>query len=128
MIKIDHIAVYVHELETVKDFFIRFFSARANTMYHNPRTGLRSYFLSFDDDSRLEIMSRPEVGQIERDVYRAGYTHLSFSVGSKEEVDRITNRLKEYGYEILSGPRFTGDGYYESAVLGPEDNIIEITE
>lgn len=128
MIKIDHIAVYVHDLETVKNFFIRFFSAKANTMYHNPRTGLRSYFMSFDDGSRLEIMSRPEVGRIERDVYRAGYTHLSFSVGSKEEVDRITNLLKESGYEILSGPRFTGDGYYESSVLGPENNIIEITE
>lgn len=126
--KIDHIAVYVHELETVKNFFIRFFSAKANTMYHNPKTGLRSYFLSFDDSSRLEIMSRPEVGMIEKDVYRAGYIHLSFSVGSKEEVDTITKCLKENGYEVLSEPRITGDGYYESSVLGPENNIIEITE
>lgn len=128
MIKLDHVAMYVHDLEGVKNFFIRFFSAKANEMYHNPTTGLKSYFLSFTDGSRLEIMSRPEVTAAEKNLYQAGYIHLAFSVGGKENVESLSRTLKENGYEIINGPRTTGDGYYESCILGPEGNIIEITE
>lgn len=126
---INHIAMYVADLELTKDFFIRYFDAKANEMYHNPRTGLRSYFLSFDgNDVSLEIMNRPDVLAQEKSVYRTGFIHLSFSVGGKEKVDELTDTLKIAGYKVLSGPRTTGDGYYESCIVGPEDNLIEIME
>lgn len=126
--RIDHIALYVHELEASKQFFMRFFGAEAAPAYHNPRTGLRTYFLSFGDGCRLELMNRPELSAaLSREPLQAGYTHLSFSVGSKERVDVLTHELRQCGYEVLDGPRTTGDGYYESCVLGPEGNQIEIT-
>lgn len=125
--KIDHYAMYVLDLEKVKDFFVRYFNATSNDMYHNSRTGFRSYFLTFEDGSRLEIMTRPEVRKHDADIYRCGYIHLAFSAGSKEAVDSLTETLQKDGYEIVSGPRTTGDGYYESCIKGPEDNLIEIT-
>lgn len=128
MIKIDHTALYVHNLEATKDFFVRFFSAQSNQMYHNPRTGLRSYFLTFGEGTRLEIMNRPEVHSSEKSLYEAGYTHLSFSAGGKENVDKLTQTLSSEGFQILSGPRTTGDGYYESCISGPEGIQVEITE
>ncbi len=128
MIKLDHVAMYVHDLENMKNFFVRFFSAQANQMYHNPNTGLKTYFLTFADGSRLEIMNRPEVLSQGKDKFLGGYTHIAFSVGSKEFVDDLTLVLKDNGYNVISGPRKTGDGYYESCILGPENNLIEITE
>ncbi len=124
--QIEHMAMYVHDLEGMKDFYIRFFEAKANEMYHNPRTGLRTYFLTFDDGARLEIMNLPQMQEQKKSLARMGYIHLAFSVGSREAVDALTERLYEAGYEVLSGPRITGDGYYESKILGPEDNQIEI--
>lgn len=121
-------AMYVHDLESMKDFFIHFFSAQANQMYYNPKTGLKTYFLTFADGSRLEIMNRPEVLIQEKDIFRGGYIHIAFSVGSKEMVDSLTHALENKGYAVLSGPRKAGDGYYESCILGPENNLIEITE
>ncbi len=127
MIRLDHVAMYVHDLEGMKTFFIRYFSASSNAMYVNPRTGLRSYFLTFPDGGRLEIMNRPEVSSVQgQDLFRGGYTHVAFSVGGKERVDELTQQLKADGYTVLSGPRTTGDGYYESSILGPEGNLIEI--
>ncbi|MBM7834818.1 VOC family protein [Clostridium sardiniense] len=126
--RIEHIAMYVNDLEATKDFFIKFFKASSNNKYHNPKTGLQTYFLTFEDNTRLEIMTRPDVVSSEKSLMHTGYIHLAFSVGSKEKVDELTSELKEAGYEILSGPRTTGDGYYESCVLGPEGNQIEITE
>lgn len=128
MMKIDHIAMYVCDLEKVKEFFVRFFGAHSNEMYHNPKTGLRSYFLSFAEGARLEIMNRPEVVVAERSLFQQGYIHLSFSVGTKEKVDELTRVLAEQGYEVLSGPRTTGDGFYESCIVGPEGYQIELTE
>lgn len=124
--KIDHVAIYVQDLEATKEFFIKYFNASANDMYHNPKTGLRTYFLSFEDNTRLEIMNRPDMVKADFNLYREGFIHLSFSLGSKEKVDELTNRLKNNGYEVLSGPRTTGDGYYESCILGPENNILEL--
>ena len=125
--RIDHIAVYSDDIEQEKEFYVRYFNGTPNAMYHNPRTGLRTYFLTFVDGARLELMTRPGLDSAEKTEFRTGYTHLSFSVGSKEEVDALTLRLKEDGYPVLSGPRTTGDGYYESCVRDPEGNLLEIT-
>lgn len=125
--RIDHMALYVKDLEGAKQFFIRFFGATANEMYHNPRTGLKTYFLSFEGETRLEIMARPDTVELPHELMHTGYIHLAFSVGSKEKVDALTQLLAENGYAVLSGPRVTGDGFYESCVLGFENNQIEIT-
>lgn len=126
--RIDHVAMYVNDLEKVRDFFITYFQAQANDGYHNEKTGLRTYFLTFEDGSRLEIMKRPGMSDEEKALMRTGYIHIAFRVGSKEKVDALTKRLKEDNFEVLSGPRTTGDGYYESCILGVEGNQIEITE
>ncbi len=128
MIRLDHMALFVRDLEMTKRFFEEFFSATSNEMYHNPRTGLRTYFLTFGGGARLEIMQRPDMTQREKKVYDEGYAHIAFSVGGRPQVDALTERLKTAGYEVLSGPRMTGDGCYESCIAGPENNIIEITE
>lgn len=120
--------MYVHDLEAAKDFFVRFFGGTAGEMYHNPKTGLKSYFLSFGQGARLEIMSRPETADAHDGHFRAGYIHISFKTGSKEAVDSLTKTLAEHGYKTLDGPRTTGDGYYESCIAGPENNLIEVTE
>lgn len=125
--KIEHIAMYVKDLEKTKTFFEIYLNARANADYHNPKTDFRSYFLSFDDGARLEIMNKPQMQDSPKTLTQTGYIHIAFSVGSKEKVDELTVKLKEDGYEIISGPRITGDGYYESCVVGIEDNQIEIT-
>jgi lactoylglutathione lyase len=125
--KIEHIAMYVNELETTKKFFIKYFNAVANTRYHNNKTDFQSYFLSFEDGSRLEIMSRPHMDDLDKALNRTGFAHIAFSVGSKEKVDNLTNQLKCDGYEVISGPRTTGDGYYESCIVAIEGNQIELT-
>ncbi|CAK7035721.1 MAG: hypothetical protein BACD_00101 [Bacteroides rodentium] len=125
--KIEHIAMYVNDLESAKLFFMKYFDASCNAGYHNENTGFRSYFLSFDGGARLEIMNRPEMVDIEKDINRTGFIHVAFSVGSKEKVDSLTEQLKTDGYEVVSGPRTTGDGYYESCIIGIEGNQIELT-
>lgn len=125
--KIEHVAMYVNDLEKAKIFFETYLDARANADYHNPKTDFRSYFLSFDDGARLEIMNKPQMQDSPKALTQTGYIHIAFSVGSKEKVDELTAKLKEDGYEIISGPRITGDGYYESCVVGIEGNQIEIT-
>lgn len=126
--KLDHVAMYVNDLETARDFFIRYFGAVSNEMYHNPRTELKTYFLSFDRGARLEIMSRPDMADLPKDPLRTGLVHLAFCVGGKEKVDQLTERLRADGYAVVSGPRITGDGYYESCIEGPEGNLVEISE
>ena len=125
--KIEHVALYINDLEKARDFFIKYFGGKSNDGYHNKTTDFRSYFISFDDGSRLEIMTRPELADTPKEVNRTGFIHLAFSVGSKENVDSLTERLQKDGFKVLSGPRTTGDGYYESCILGIEDNQIEIT-
>lgn len=125
--RIEHIAMYVNDLESARNFFTKYFHAVSNEGYHNKKTNFRSYFLSFDDGARLEIMVRPNMSDDEKELSRTGYIHLAFSLGSKEAVDELTRRLQADGYEVLSGPRTTGDGYYESCILGIEGNQIEIT-
>lgn len=126
--RIDHVALYCLDLEAMKEFFIRYFNGVSNDMYHNPKTGLKTYLLKFkDSDARLELMTRPEVVNEEENIYRQGFIHLSFSVGSQEYVDNLTKALNDDGYHVLGGPRTTGDGYYESCIVGPEKILIEIT-
>lgn len=125
--KIEHIAMYVNDIEGARKFFERYMGGMSNSLYHNEKTGFQSYFLTFKDGARLEIMSRPDLDDADKTLHRTGYIHLAFSVGSKEKVDLLTARLKEDGYRVVSGPRTTGDGYYESCVEAVEGNQIEIT-
>lgn len=125
---IEHIAMYVKDLEAVKDFFVTYFHALPNKGYHNKTTDFRSYFLSFDNGARLELMKKPEMQDKEKTLERTGYIHIAFRLGSKETVDALTERMKKDGYDVVSGPRRTGDGYYESCIIGIEGNQIEITE
>ena len=150
--RIDHAALFCRDLEQMRQFFIDYFDARSNEQYHNPRTGLRTYILSFTEGStRLELMQRteqrepssslewpsrdgrrqsqrPDVQDADPSQPAIGYVHLSFAVGSRKGVDLLTRRLAADGYTVTSGPRTTGDGYYESSILGPEGIQIEITE
>ena len=91
------------------------------------KTGFCSYFLTFEDGARIEIMNIPEMADLPKKIVRTGYSHIAFSVGSIEKVDALTAELIADGYEIISGPRTTGDGYYESCIVAVEDNQIEIT-
>lgn len=125
--KIEHIALYVNDLEGAKSFFETYFQAASNEGYHNKITDFRSYFLTFSDGSRLELMTRPDLTDSGNLLGRFGYAHIAFSAGSRAAVDDLTARLNAGGYPTLSGPRVTGDGYYESSVLGFEGNILEIT-
>ena len=124
--RIEHIAMYVNELDVVRDFFVKYFNAKSNEGYHNKTTDFRSYFLSFDDGVRLEIMNKPIMEDSEKTLARTGYVHIAFSLGSKAAVDSLTEILKHNGYDVISGPRTTGDGYYESCIVGIEGNQIEI--
>lgn len=124
---IEHIAMYVTDLEAAKDFFVKYLDGKPNEGYHNKVTDFRSYFISFDGGARLEIMTRPGMEDNAKPLGRTGYIHIAFRVGSKEKVNQLTEKLKADGFEVISGPRNTGDGYYESCVIGIEGNQIEIT-
>ena len=124
---IEHVAMYVNDLEGARKFFETYFNAESNDLYHNKTTDFKSYFLTFDQGSRLEIMTKPGMQDEEKTLARTGLIHIAFQTGSKEKVDELTNRLKDDGYEVVSGPRTTGDGYYESCVVALEGNQIEIT-
>ena len=123
--RIDHIALCVRDLEAMRDFYIKYFGAVAGELYHNPRTGLRTYFLAFDGGARVELMQKPGAlpGGSE---LREGWAHLSFTLGSRGAVDAATERLRAAGCTVESGPRVTGDGYYESCLLDPEGNRVEL--
>lgn len=124
---IEHIALYVNDLEAAREFFVRYLEGSSDDGYFNRTTGFRSFFISFDSGARLEIMNKPELIDPQKDLNRTGYAHVAFSVGSKEKVDALTQTLKADGYEIISEPRMTGDGYYESCIIAIEGNQIEIT-
>ena len=125
--KIDHIAMYVNDIERAREFFVKYLDGKSNDGYHNEKTGFRSYFISFDEGARLEIMNKPDLEDKEKPLNRTGLIHIAFSVGSKERVDELTQLLNDEGYHVVSGPRTTGDGYYESCIAAIEGNQIEIT-
>lgn len=127
--KIEHLAIWVSDLEKMKDFYIKYFQAQPNDLYHNQKKGFRSYFLSFDEGCRLELMNRADIPANINDTLKEylGIIHFAVSVGTKEKVDMLTDVLRQDGYPIVGEPRTTGDGYYESVILDPEGNRIEIT-
>jgi len=124
--KIHHVAVNVRDLELSREYYEKYFGALSNDLYHNKKTGLKTYFLSFENGCKVEIMSRP--GVVDRDYSKeqTGYLHLAFMVGDKNAVDELTERIRGDGYAVFGEPRVTGDGYYESNVSDPDGNSVEI--
>lgn len=124
---IEHVAMYVDDLERAREFFIKYFGAKSNDGYHNPAKKFRSYFLTFDDGSRLELMNKAEMDDAPKTLNRTGFIHIAFSVGGKEKVDELTAKFRADGFKIIGEPRTTGDGYYESCIVDVEGNQIELT-
>ena len=126
---IEHFAIWTEDIERLRAFYARYFGAAAGARYENPARGFRSYFLSFASGARLEIMQMSGIPRTRNDVRAqfTGYVHLAISAGSQGAVDALTDQLRADGYPVLDGPRKTGDGYYESVVLDPDGNRIEIT-
>lgn len=127
--KIEHVAIWARDMEALKNFYLRYLGARANKKYTREDKNFSSYFLSFDSGARLEIMQMPSIPDTANDPYRqfTGFIHIAVSVGSKAKVDQLSSDLRRDGYQVVDGPRKTGDGYYESVVLDPENNRVEIT-
>lgn len=125
--KIEHLAIWTKDIEKMKDFYIKFFEGKANEKYTNEKRGFSSYFISFETGARLEIMTMNNTEFKEKQELLKGYAHMAFSVGSKEKVNELTERIRNEGYEVTSEPRTTGDGYYESCVKDIEGNLVEIT-
>ena len=123
---IDHIAIWTNDLERLRDFYIRFFDCQVSHRYNNIKKQFSSYFLSFQDGARIEIMKRSDITE-NPDKERTGLAHFSVVVGTGEEVDAMTRKLELAGVEVYSYPRTTGDGYYESVILDPDKNKIELT-
>lgn len=125
--KIEHIAIWTNKLEEMKQFYEEFLNGISNDKYINPSKNFEAYFIKFADGARLELMKNLSIQDKNSDKIYSGYTHVAFSVGSKEKVDELTNLLKIKGYKVTSEPRTTGDGYYESCVLDPDGNNVELT-
>ena len=127
--KIEHVALWCRDLEALRGFYVKYFGARSNQKYVNQEKDFASYFLSFSSGARLELMHMSTIPETKDDPHRqaVGLAHLAISVGSKDSVDELTKNLADDGYLVLQTPRTTGDGYYESVVLDPESNRIEIT-
>jgi lactoylglutathione lyase len=129
MASIEHVALWTKDLERLADFYSTYFGATVGAKYANPTKGFESRFLSFEGGSRMEIMSSStlDLVQLGRGAQRLGLAHIALAVGSKGRVDELTGRLRQDGFEVVDGPRQTGDGYYESVILDPDGNRIEIT-
>lgn len=128
--KIEHIAIWVKDIDKVCEFYRKYFGGNIQPLYHNPTKQFTSRFVTFEDGTRLEVMNNPNVGTLTESMFHVehlGIAHISFSVGSKEKVDLLTKEMSADGVTIVGEPRTTGDGYYESVVLDPEGNRIEIT-
>ena len=125
---IEHVALWTEELERLRNFYEEFLGGRASALYRNEATEFESYFVEFDGGPRLELMRTPDVAHRAGDGHQdLGYVHVAFSLGSEAAVDELTERIERAGYEVVDGPRRTGDGYYESVVLDPDGNRVELT-
>jgi lactoylglutathione lyase len=129
LVRIEHVALWTRDLERLRDFYVRHFGAQPGAAYRNPAKAFESCFLEFDGGARLELMRTAQLDLVDAPAgaQRHGLTHFALSVGSATRVDEITNELRATGHSVLDGPRRTGDGYYESVVLDPDGNRIEIT-
>lgn len=125
--KISHVAMWVKDIENIKDFYVKYFNCKCNDKYINHKKCFESYFLSFEDNSKLEIMNIKDIKESNKENNFYGFAHIAISVGSKDKVDNLTKILENDGYRVASNPRTTGDGYYENVILDPENNKIEIT-
>lgn len=124
--RIEHVAIWVQDLEAMKAFYVKYFNGKANEKYHNKNKEFQSYFITFDEGARLEIMCKSGIDKPDwKD--RIGWAHMAISLGSREAVNQTTARLQQDGYHLVDGPRVTGDGYYESVIEDPEGNRIELT-
>lgn len=127
---LEHVAIWADNLELLKDWYVKYFDGTANEKYTNVTKQFSSYFISFSSGARLEIMSRPDIPGNANDTVVAqhrGIIHLAFGVATKQAVDEKSKQLEADGYKVLSGPRKTGDGYYEFETLDPENNRLEVT-
>jgi lactoylglutathione lyase len=125
-VRIEHVALWVRDVERVAEFYARYFGARIGDRYENPRTGFQSRFLAFASGARLEVMARSDVG-MRAASETVGFAHLAIAIGNEAAVDALATRLRVDGVSVLDGPRRTGDGYYECVVLDPEGNHVEVT-
>lgn len=126
--KIEHIAIWVHNLEMMRSFYIKYFDLESNEKYFNPKKQFSSYFLSFESGARIELMHRPDISEVlQKTGFELGFTHIAISLGSKEKVDALTESLRSAGHQVVGETRTTGDGYYESVIADPEGNLIELT-
>ncbi|MCC5890594.1 MAG: VOC family protein [Alkalibacterium sp.] len=123
--RIEHIGLWTKDLEKMRAFYSNYFDAESGERYHNPKKGFSSYFLTFSSGSRLELMHREDISKENEESF--GYAHLALAVGDKKAVDKLVEQLAEDGYDLLNGPRTTGDGYYEAVIADPEGNLIEVT-
>lgn len=128
---LEHVAIWTHQLEKMKDFYVKYFDAVPNAKYisKNPlRAHFESYFLTFESSARLELMEMMTIpaGDNADGFETTGLTHLAFAVGSKTEVDKLFARLKQDGHRLVLDPHMTGDGYYEACILDPDGNRLEI--
>lgn len=130
MISLEHVAIWTNNLEALREYYQKYFGGKAGDNYHNVAKGFKSYFLTFDGGARLELMTMAGIPDNLNDTVakqHIGIIHLAFGVATKAEVDAKAAELMSAGYPVLSGPRVTGDGYYEFETLDPDGNRLEVT-
>ena len=123
---IEHIAIWTNNLEELRDFYCTFFDGKSKEKYFNPVRKFESYFITFASGTRLELMRLPDLVAKESANTLVGLAHIAFKVKENDEVDRLTKLFREQGITITGEPRLTGDGYYESIILDPDGNMIEL--
>lgn len=122
---IEHVALWTEDLEGMKQFYETHFGGQSTALYHNPKTGFQSYFLTFEEGCRIELMHDEAHDVVTKDTL--GYGHIALAVGNKKAVDQYVQQFVAEGISVISGPRVTGDGYYEAVIQDPEGNLIELT-
>lgn len=126
--KISHIAIWTYDLEGMRNFYIHYFDASSGEAYFNHTKDFKSYLITFNGDCSLELMQMPGIPKTKNNPKKqfSGLIHFAIKVGSKQKVMELTEELRRDGFQVVSEPRTTGDGFYESAILDPENNRLEI--